>query len=61
MWERKKALCRYDFFQQGQTVCLSVYAKKGQTVSLSVYAKKVDPEECKVRLSATTLSLSLTF
>ena len=34
--KKKKALCRYDFFQQGTTV------------TLSIYAKKVDPEQCKV-------------
>ena len=38
---------RYDFFQQGGTV------------TLSIYAKKVDPEQCKVELSATRLSLSV--
>lgn len=26
--KKKKALCRYDFFQQGPTVTLSIYAKK---------------------------------
>ena len=47
--KKKKALCRYDFFQQGSTV------------TLSIYAKKVDPQQCKVALSATRLSLSILF
>jgi len=47
--KKKKALCRYDFFQQGPTV------------TVSIYAKKVDPEQSSVRVSATRLQLALLF
>jgi hypothetical protein len=47
--KRKKALCRYDFFQQGSNV------------TLSIYAKKVDPDQCQVAISAKRLSMSIIF
>ncbi|EKX36412.1 hypothetical protein GUITHDRAFT_165757 [Guillardia theta CCMP2712] len=47
--KKKKALCRYDFFQQGGNV------------TLSIYAKKVDPDSCSFNLSPTRLTLSILF
>lgn len=47
--KRKKALCRYDFFQQGPNV------------TVSIYAKKVDPEQCEFRISDQRLTLSIVF
>mmetsp|Transcript_67130 Transcript_67130/g.98222 ORF Transcript_67130/g.98222 Transcript_67130/m.98222 type:complete len:160 (+) Transcript_67130:161-640(+) len=47
--KKKKALCRWDFFQVASTV------------TISIYAKKVDPENCKVEISATRMSLGILF
>ena len=47
--KKKKALCRYDFFQQGPNV------------TVSIYAKKVDPSQCEFKISANRLKLSILF
>lgn len=47
--KKKKALCRWDFFQQGPNVVVSIYAKK------------VHPEQCSFLISNRQLRLSIMF
>ncbi|KAJ9456174.1 Cysteine and histidine-rich domain-containing protein [Diplonema papillatum] len=45
----RKAPCRYDFFQVGSTI------------TISIYAKKVDPEKCSFLISSTQLRVQIYF
>lgn len=47
--KKKKALCRYDFFQQGPNV------------TVSIYAKKVDPSQCEFKISASRMKIYILF